>query len=335
MIKQSIEYAKKYPGRNLTGLSINAKGASGEKIDFEGEAWNAVDQFTAVKRVDLVTDPARGGKFEQILSECKKTQFTQRDFDLLLMESDAELYPEEKCKTAESAESIFSALNEKVRELEKTNAPGLADVRRQLDQLGTALKINKSQEESMIPVPAKPPGEAPVIPPVTPPEEQKPNFAKLAETAEVLGQTEPDALKKAFYTSASEAFKKMAEGESVTPPAPQAEEEGEDEGEGEAAGKPKTESKTDIDYKAEYERAEKEKICTKAGLDKTHREYVLTLFESEKDMTAFKSKVEKYANVNATESRRPHNFERKLVEQTSGRKRIVSALEADGVLDMN
>lgn len=345
LVKKAVEYEKKYPGKTLVGLSINAKGAAGEQIPFEGESWNAVDQFTAVKRVDMVTDPARGGKFEQVLSECRNPKFTDADFERLLMESEAEdCKASEEEKKAEDPGMIFQALCEKVRELEKTNAPGLEDVRRQLDQLGTALKLNKKQEADM-PFPVgNPPGQPPAEKPMVPPEEKKPDFAQMAEAYAKMAESEVNPQIKAMHSEAAAHFK--AQAESAAAPAVQSEEEAEakKQAEQEAEAKKqaeggqaeaKKESKTDIDYKAEFVKNKKNEICVEAGLTEAHRTLVLTLFEAEPDLKAFKTKVQNYAKVQTQESRRGHGFERREVPTGGNQKRIVSALEADGVLDMN
>lgn len=63
-VKAALEYAKKYPDKNLVyaGLSINADGRT-EPAEINNQQVNKVMEFTSAFSVDVVTKPARGGKF--------------------------------------------------------------------------------------------------------------------------------------------------------------------------------------------------------------------------------------------------------------------------------
>lgn len=60
VVLESIRYRSKFPEKNLCGLSIVQKG-DWEQQSYNGEQWKFVKRATAVKSVDLVTLPARGG----------------------------------------------------------------------------------------------------------------------------------------------------------------------------------------------------------------------------------------------------------------------------------
>ena len=64
LVKDAIDYQTRFPAKEQTfcGLSINADGDS-HPDTIDGEDVNMVDKFTSAFSIDVVTKPARGGKF--------------------------------------------------------------------------------------------------------------------------------------------------------------------------------------------------------------------------------------------------------------------------------
>jgi len=73
-IKHAIRYQELFPGSKevYCGLSVSVIG-EGEEGEYNGQIWTMVDTFLEAKSCDIVTRPARGGKFERILSESFKS----------------------------------------------------------------------------------------------------------------------------------------------------------------------------------------------------------------------------------------------------------------------
>ncbi len=65
----AVRYAQEFPGSKevYAGLSINAGGMIEGTVEVNGEEWNQVVGFGNVMSVDVVTRPARGGAFQQLL----------------------------------------------------------------------------------------------------------------------------------------------------------------------------------------------------------------------------------------------------------------------------
>ncbi len=65
----AVRYAQEFPGSKevYAGLSINAGGMIDGTVEVGGEDWNQVVGFGNAKSVDVVTRPARGGAFQQLL----------------------------------------------------------------------------------------------------------------------------------------------------------------------------------------------------------------------------------------------------------------------------
>jgi hypothetical protein len=64
ILRTCSEYAKRYPGQDFAGLSINAGGV-GEPDTIEGEQWTRIDEILKSKSnsVDIVTNAGAGGTF--------------------------------------------------------------------------------------------------------------------------------------------------------------------------------------------------------------------------------------------------------------------------------
>lgn len=71
LAKTSIDYSKMYENKDFVGISINADGKTYEQ-ELDGETWNFVKEFTDTFSADIVTKPARGGKFLQMMESMNK-----------------------------------------------------------------------------------------------------------------------------------------------------------------------------------------------------------------------------------------------------------------------
>ena len=295
LVKESIVYAKKNPGRNLAGLSINARGAQ-EQMDLNGEQWKKVTQFLEVRSVDLVTEPARGGKMEQVLTENEAV--------------------------ASSAADIFTALKQKIREGCDAGLAGHEDLRRMTDQLGTELKFNKAEEgEDMAGKASTKPGAI--------------DFDQMGETFKKMAEGEKDEAKKETYSKASEAFvnfsksKKEAEAAEAEKEeeakkkkeseAKAKESEEEDDAKKKESKKKEAEAKKEAEYRNKYIDLKRETLLSEAGLTEAQKEFALsTLLEGVDDEEKMESIIGKYAAVTLEESnkRKPHNFSKSNVTST-------------------
>lgn len=277
LIKESIAYSKKFPGQNLSGLSINARGGQ-EPMDYQGEKWKKVTQFLEVRSVDLVTEPARGGKVEQVLSESEGTPQNVAD--------------------------ILNAAKLKVRELNDEKYPGMEDLRRMLDQLGTSLQVNQTEGEPM----------------ADNKDEKKDkdlDFAKMSESFKKMAEGEKDSEKKEAYMAASDHFKKQ--GEKCEADKKEAEAKREADAKKEAdikkeADKVKTESeKKDekiTELQAQLVETKMDQFISDAGLSEAQSAFVSNLLEGVTDLEKIEKTIKDYAAVTLKEStqRRPHNF---------------------------
>jgi hypothetical protein len=70
-VKTGLEFARKFPGQEYAGISVNGGGIT-EPATVEGERVNKVTEIKEIFSADLVTRPARGGKFLAITSEAKR-----------------------------------------------------------------------------------------------------------------------------------------------------------------------------------------------------------------------------------------------------------------------
>lgn len=292
LVKEAISYAKKYPGRNLAGLSINARGAQ-EPLDLNGEQWKKVTQFLEVRSVDLVTEPARGGKMEQVLTENEAV--------------------------ASSAADIFTALKQKIREGCDAGLAGHEDLRRMTDQLGTELKFNKAEEGEDMADKGK--------------KSSAIDFDQMGETFKKMAEGESDNTKKEAYSKASEAFvgmaksKKEAESAEAEKEAEAKKKESEAKGkeaESEAEAKKESkkkegESKKESEYQVKYIDLKRQTLLSESGLTESQKDFALsTLLEGVDDEEKMESIVNKYAAVCLEESgkRLPHNFSKTSTVKT-------------------
>lgn len=230
-IKAAIAYSKQNPGRVIMGLSISA-GGDVKPMVYQGAKWSAVQRFTDVKSVDIVTWPARGGEFNAVLSESEV--FTRMFEQSESVPSDwkgtthAMLdHPEidnpyaltnwmankgwhSHIPQAEAGE-IYQTLKDHVGGLKKSGAPGAEDTGRIIDKLGTALKFNKQEDNgNMDPNTTQPtaqPGDD-----FMGSEAFKGALKQHAESYKKQAETEADPMKKAHFGKMAEAFGKMSEG---------------------------------------------------------------------------------------------------------------------------
>lgn len=73
LIREAIDYAKRFPGKVYAGLSINADGDV-SPAEVGGQQVNYVHSITDVFSADLVTRPARGGKFLTLVENARGAQ---------------------------------------------------------------------------------------------------------------------------------------------------------------------------------------------------------------------------------------------------------------------
>jgi len=249
-IKGAIEYAKKYPGRNIFGVSIHASGDA-KPMQYQGETWMQVFRFADVRSCDFVTWPARNGEFTAILSESEKgeikTLFGEDLAESMKMESMEKLIPGSDNKTISANISammhagvdqdqavavalskagrsnqteadgdtakIFQTLKDQVGALSKAGAPGSEEVRRIVDKLGTSLKLNK-MEEVMDPVTNQPASGAPATDPTADLSDEALHHqahSLCAESHRKQAEAEADPGKKGHHLKMAERHQKMAE----------------------------------------------------------------------------------------------------------------------------
>jgi len=359
LIKKSIEYAKKYPGKKLSGLSINARGSQ-EPMNFKGEdGWKNVTQFLEVRSVDLVTEPARGGKFETVLSESEQEEVIEKlavgSDEKTISKNIAELIraghdqdqaiaiamkkagrSNQNESVSSSAIDVFNAIKSKVGELNDENYPEMENFRRMVDQLGTELKLNKTEESEMADDKKKP-------------VDEMPDFSKMASVYKKAAESENDPAMKGFHMKASEVFKKMAESAESEAKAAEAEakkkeseakkgkKESEDEDEDEAKKKKEAEAKKkeeekEANYQTKFINLKKETLMSEAGLNEAQVAFVSNLLEGVVDEAKIEKIVNDTAKVFLQEStkRKPHNFEKRVSGNASGSKDLVAGLSEAG-----
>ncbi|MDE2102290.1 MAG: hypothetical protein KGL39_33905 [Patescibacteria group bacterium] len=364
LLKSSITFAQRHPGRNLMGISIDAKCAADGTVDMDGDQWDKIVQFTGVRRIDAVTVPGAGGMVEKIISECRDNikEFVNRlaPVEKYALESD-EQQPHDQAPT--DGATIYSALMKKVRNLENTGVAGMDEVRRQLDELGTALKLNKNLEDDME-YPGQDPSASGGGPGDMGEEALTPKDHAMAATfhknqAAMCGEAEASSGMKAHHLKMAAFHSKAAqqgEGDiNITAkphaepdgdePAVSAEGEGEGEGESEAAKKAKAaeaeakakkeaeagKGKESNPYGPEGLKLLKEQTIAKAGLPDAHKQYLLMTMESMTDPKKIQATVEAYAKTVSSRESGGHGFQR---QAGSGSKKsnLVGALESAGVL---
>jgi ribosomal protein L7/L12 len=90
LIKESIAYAKRFPTKTYAGISINADGDV-EPGNVNGADVNYVHRITDVFSADLVTKPARGGKFLALVESARGAQGATMKNSKKLLEAAAKL----------------------------------------------------------------------------------------------------------------------------------------------------------------------------------------------------------------------------------------------------
>jgi hypothetical protein len=79
LIKTAIEYGKKFPGKVYAGISINADGDV-EPRDMGGQHVNYVHKITGAFSADIVTKPARGGKFLSLVESANGARYQKESY---------------------------------------------------------------------------------------------------------------------------------------------------------------------------------------------------------------------------------------------------------------
>ena len=372
LIKASITYAQSNPGRNLMGLSINAKCAAEGTVPVDGEEWNKITKFVGVRRVDAVTTPAAGGMFEKIVSESRKhieifkTRLTGFEKIVGAMESKGDEPLSETKLTPQAAPTdaptIYKALMQKVRNLEDSGAPGVDEVRRQLDELGTALKFNKTMEEKDMDYPGQDPtnpnpaaggaGAGDMGEEALSPKDHAmaatfhKNMAAQCQSEADGGKGNPGMLAHHTKMAAFHAAK-ASEGDVniVAKPKPEnpdpnaaapTEAESKAKEEAEAKAKKEAESKgkeSDPNFWGPAGlKLLKESEMTAAGLTDKQKAVVRFSLESVSDPTKIKAIVTAQAAIWATEAGGGHNFQRREGNAGGKKSNLVGALRDNGVL---
>jgi hypothetical protein len=338
LIKECITYAGAYAGRNLAGLSINARG-NFKPMTLESEQWKGVTQFTDVKSVDLVTQPARGGQFETIVAESEqlangddtikdnvrrlvRSGYDEKQALSIAMQHAGRLT--EADKEGDEAGKIFQAVKEQVRALcSNGTTPGMEEVRRMIDKLGTALKLNK-QEDGMDPK-SQTPGQQPGVDlsddalSAEAHRKQSEAYRSQAEACQDEAQKASFGKMAERHAQMAEKFTKAGEGEGAlvikheepgTPSTQSAEPPKEDkpkiEGEAKAEGK-QSEGET------KYINLLTSTLLKESGLAPAKQEYLKTVvLEGERDENKIRTKVKAYIQAELQESQRGtgHGFER-------------------------
>lgn len=399
LLKQSIVFAQRHPGRNLMGISIDAKCSAEGTVDMDGEQWDKIVRFTGVRRIDAVTVPGAGGMVEKIISEAKENMQVFRNLlggvekQILAMESNesyenlisgssqgvlstniahlvrsgydqdqASAIAYKKAGLSNEAEgapvdgpTIYKALMTKVRNLEETGVAGMDEVRRQLDELGTALKLNKNLEDDM-----DYPGQDPTSPGAGDMGEEalSPKDHAMAATfhknmAAKCSEGEADMKTHHMKMAAfhSKAAKAGEDGDVHIHQAPDPNDDPAAGSEAEAKAKKEAEAKAkaaeaEAKAKAEAEakgkesnaswgpeglKLLKEQEMTKAGLPDTHKVFLRLTMESMTDPAKIKATVEAYAKTVDAKEAGGHGFTRRSAGE--GKKSIlVGALRTNGVL---
>ena len=400
LIKQSIVYAQKFPGRNLMGVSVDAKCAADGTIDIDGEKWNNITRFLGVKRVDAVTTPARGGMIQKIISESRENldvfvnkllgfgkvvnaleSAVDEADGCVIGTSDKAVsanishlvrkgYSQEKALaiankkagrivSTEAGEqaptdpaTIYAALMKKVQGLEKSGAPGVDEVRRQLDELGTALKFNKKTEDDTMEYPGADPtnpgaggsGAGDMGEEALTPKDHAMAATFHKNMAAQCNESEGDGAAMKAHHLKMAAFHSAKAGE----PEPVAPTPAEPVAPTEAEAKAKTEAEDKAKKEAESKKAAgesdpngygkagiallKESEMAKAGLTDAHKQYLLLSLEAETDPVKILKAITTYAAVHATEAWTGHNFARRQNSGGSKKPNLVGALRENGVL---
>lgn len=93
LIKEALSYSKQFPDKVYVGISINADGDV-SPADMNGQQVNYVHRITEAFSADMVTKPARGGKFLALVESASGATITHRKgeaVDKKLLESAARL----------------------------------------------------------------------------------------------------------------------------------------------------------------------------------------------------------------------------------------------------
>jgi len=340
LIKECITYASEYAGRNLAGLSINARG-NFKPMTLESEQWKAVTQFIDVKSVDLVTQPARGGQFETIVAESEqlsngddmikdnvrrlvRSGYDEKQALSIAMQHAGRLT--EAYKEGDEAGKIFQALKEQVRALcANGTTPGMEEVRRMIDKLGTALKLNK-QEDGMDPK-SQTPGQQPGVDlsddalSAEAHRKQSEAYRSQAEACQDEAQKASFGKMAERHAQMAERFTKSGEGEGALvvkheePGAPSAQSEEETRKQAEAAKAKQAEeesAKRESEGETKYLNLLTSVLLKESGLPQAKANYLQTfLLEGERDEKKIRAKIKAFVEAELQESSRGgHGYER-------------------------
>lgn len=78
LIKEAIDYNKRFPDKAYVGISINADGDVAPDTQ-NGEQVNHVKRITQAFSADMVTKPARGGRFLALVESASGAQHTKKE----------------------------------------------------------------------------------------------------------------------------------------------------------------------------------------------------------------------------------------------------------------
>ena len=114
LAKESVNYAQKYPDKDLVGISINADGKS-HKEELDGEQWNFVTAIAEAVSADIVTRPAAGGKFLKMMEQKADQKAKEKTKEVKRMEA---------CKACEKMKAAIGDVAKQVEGLKKASEAG-------------------------------------------------------------------------------------------------------------------------------------------------------------------------------------------------------------------
>ena len=332
VVSESIRYRELFPDKNLCGLSVVQRGET-EAKDYNGDTWKFVKNATAVKSVDLVTLPARGG---MILKPADGQAQCVRDLvKTWMMESmrsakeemqkqsgqsgtpfAAFTRPTDKSKEAEDGTPDLMGSLKGMRDLIEAaddSMPLKLELRRGLDNAITAAS-KKNKETTMPegalqikhdPAPAAAPAGQPAAQPSAD-ENARAMHGKASETFATLAEGCSDPVMKKQYQSMAEGYKALAVSPAKSSEAEkETEEESEEEGE-ESFPPPKGKKGKASESEEEsesmrLERLETNDLMRESGVTGTQAEFLLAAMKG-KPLAERKGIIKKFQTAFSKES---------------------------------
>jgi hypothetical protein len=124
LIKEAIDYNKKFPEKTYVGISINADGDTAPN-ERNGQQVNDVTKITEAFSADMVTKPARGGKFLQLV-ENRSGSHKGATVGLKLVDAATQI---EKLAEGEEVDpAVLKSIAKEIRESEAAKKEAQGDV---------------------------------------------------------------------------------------------------------------------------------------------------------------------------------------------------------------